>query len=62
MRKWLLTKETSVNKYCKLTQFIHTNYWKLIYNRTKINRPTADEVCLPRHDLVNYFLLNSSLV
>jgi hypothetical protein len=55
MRQWLLTKETSVNKYCKLAQFIYTNYWEEIYKRRKINRPTANEVCLPRDDLANYF-------
>ncbi|CAF3733114.1 unnamed protein product [Rotaria socialis] len=55
MRKWLLNKETSVNKYCKLAQFIHTNHWESIYNRKKSNRPTADEVCLPTNDLVSYF-------
>ncbi|CAF3750420.1 unnamed protein product [Rotaria sp. Silwood1] len=55
MRKWLLSKETSVNKYCKLAQFIYTNYWESIYKRKKINRPTADEVCLPKNDLATYF-------
>ncbi|CAF2062113.1 unnamed protein product [Rotaria magnacalcarata] len=57
MRKWLLNKETSVNKYCKLAQFIYTNHWESIYNRKKSNRPTADEVCLPKNDLVSYFHL-----
>ncbi|CAF0954736.1 unnamed protein product [Rotaria sordida] len=60
MRKWLLNKETSMNKYCKLVQFIYTNYWKSIYKRKKIDRPTANEVCLPRNDLVSYFLLTRS--
>ncbi|CAF1582798.1 unnamed protein product, partial [Adineta steineri] len=43
MRKWLLTKETSINKYCKLVQFIYTNYWKVIDERKKIDRPTANQ-------------------
>jgi hypothetical protein len=55
MRKWLLTKETSINKYCKLAQFIHTTYWKVIYERKKINRPTPDQVCLPKNDIATYF-------
>lgn len=58
IRKWLLTKETSVNKYCKLAQFIYTNYWKLIDKQKKIDRPTADEVCLPRNDLASYFSIS----
>ncbi|CAF1352470.1 unnamed protein product, partial [Adineta steineri] len=55
MRKWLLTKETSINKYCKLVQFIYTNYWKVIDERKKTDRPTANQVCLPRHELKFYF-------
>jgi hypothetical protein len=55
IRKWLLTKETSRNKYCKLAQFIYTNDWEFIYQRKKIDRPTAEEVCLPRSDLALYF-------
>ena len=55
VRRWLLTKEASINKYCKLVKFIHTTYWKLIYKRKKTNRPTADEVCLPSNDIATYF-------
>lgn len=62
LSRWLLNKETSVNKYCKLTKFIHTTYWKLIYKRKKSDRPTPDEVCLPPNDISNYFskISNSS--
>ncbi|CAF0828950.1 unnamed protein product [Rotaria sp. Silwood1] len=60
MRQWLLTKEASINKYCKLVKFIHTTYWKLIYKRKKSNRPTPNEVCLPSNDLAMYFT-NSSI-
>lgn len=55
MRQWLLTKEVSINKYCKLAKFIQTTYWKLIYKRKKSDRPTPDEVCLPTNDIANYF-------
>jgi len=55
MRKWLLTKETSMNKYCKLARFIYTNDWKIIDKRKRVPRPTPDEVCLPENDLVSYF-------
>ncbi len=55
MRHWLLAKEASVNKYCKLVQFIHMTYWKLIYKRKRSNRPNANEVCLPSNDIANYF-------
>jgi len=55
MHKWLLAKEASVNKYCKLAQFIHMTYWKLIYKRKKTNRPTPAEVCLPANDIATYF-------
>jgi hypothetical protein len=55
IRKWLLTKETSINKYCKLARYIYTNSWELIYQKKKIDRPTIDEVCLPQNDLVLYF-------
>jgi hypothetical protein len=55
VRQWLLSKEASVNKYCKLAQFIHTTYWKLIYKRRKSDRPTPNEVCLPANDMATYF-------
>ncbi len=55
MRQWLLDKEASINKYCKLAQFIHTTYWKLIYKRKKSNRPSPNEVCLPSNDIATYF-------
>ncbi len=55
IRQWLLTKETSRNKYCKLAEFIHTNDWNLIHQRKKIDRPTVDQVCLPQNDLISYF-------
>ncbi|CAF0720814.1 unnamed protein product [Adineta ricciae] len=56
MRQWLLTKETSVNKYCKLAQFIYTTDWKVIDKRKKIDRLSANEVCLPRDDLISHFI------
>lgn len=55
MHKWLLSKETNVNKYCKVVQFIYTNHWESIFNRTKTDRPRSDEVCLPREDLISHF-------
>jgi hypothetical protein len=55
IRQWLLTKETSRNKYCKLAEFIHTNDWDLIHQRKKFDRPTVDQACLPRNDLISYF-------
>ena len=58
LSKWLLSKETSVNKFCKLTQFIYTNYWLSIHKRKKIDRPKVDEVCLPANDLSLYFRRN----
>ena len=60
MREWLLTKEASINKYCKLTKFIHMTYWKLIYKRKKYNRPAINEVCLPSDDLGTYFTKQST--
>ncbi|CAF1083940.1 unnamed protein product [Adineta ricciae] len=60
MREWLLTKEASINKYCKLTKFIHMTYWKLIYKRKKYNRPAINEVCLPSDDLGAYFTKQST--
>ncbi|CAF2134053.1 unnamed protein product [Rotaria magnacalcarata] len=60
MRRWLLAKEASINKYCKLVQYIHTTYWKLIYKRKKRDRPTPNEVCLPANDIASYFA-NSSI-
>ena len=62
IRQWLLTKEASVNKYCKLTQFIHTTYWKLIYKRKKNNRPSPNEVCLPANDISTYFANSSTVI
>ena len=62
MRQWLLSKEASVNKYCKLAQFIHTTYWKLIYKRKKTDRPTPSEVCLPANDIATYFGKNSASI
>jgi len=62
MRKWLLTKETSINKYCKLAQYIYTNSWELIYQKKKIDRPTSDEVCLPQNDLSSYFSIKKRLI
>jgi len=59
MRKWLLTKETNMNKYCKLAKFIYTNSWELIYKRKRSYRPTVDEVCLPEDDLDSYFSISS---
>lgn len=55
MKKWILTKETGINKYCKLARFIYTNHWDSILNRNRLDRPTPDEVCLPEHDLSSYF-------
>ncbi len=60
MRPWLLAKEASVNKYCKLVQFIHTTYWKLIYKRKRSNRPTPDDVCLPFNNIATYFANSST--
>ncbi|CAF1140005.1 unnamed protein product [Adineta steineri] len=60
MRQWLLTKEASINKYCKLTKFIHMTYWKLIYKRKKYNRPTPNDVCLPSSDIATYFANSST--
>lgn len=62
MRQWLLAKEASINKYCKLAQFIHTTYWKLIYKRKKTDRPTPDEVCLPSNDIAKYFANSSTAI
>ncbi|CAF2605706.1 unnamed protein product [Rotaria sp. Silwood2] len=61
MRQWLLAKEASINKYCKLVKFIHTTYWKLIYKRKKSDRPTPNEVCLPSNDIAMYFSNSSSV-
>lgn len=61
MRRWLLAKEASINKYCKLVQYIHTTYWKLIYKRKKTDRPTPDEVCLPSNDIASYFENSSNV-
>ena len=58
-RQWLLTKETSVNKYCKLAQFIHTNYYPSIYQRKRSNRPMAADVCLPRDDLARHAAIHA---
>ena len=55
IRQWLLTKETSRNKYCKLAEFIHINDWDSIHQRKKIDRPTVEQVCLPHNDLLSYF-------
>lgn len=60
-RQWLLAKEASINKYCKLAQFIHTTYWKLIYKRKKFNRPSSTEVCLPANDIATYFTNTSNV-
>ncbi|UJR27602.1 hypothetical protein I4U23_008883 [Adineta vaga] len=62
MRQWLLTKEASINKYCKLAKYIHMTYWKLIYKRKKYNRPAINEVCLPSDDLATYFTKQSTVV
>ncbi|UJR21687.1 hypothetical protein I4U23_024764 [Adineta vaga] len=56
MRQWLLTKETSVNKYCKLVQFIYTTDWKVIDKHKKIDRPTGADACLPQNELASYFV------
>lgn len=56
MHQWLLKKETSTNRYCKLARFIYTNSWESIYQRKRSDRPKADEVCLSKDDLVNHFL------
>ena len=62
MRQWLLTKEASVNKYCKLVRFIHTTYWKLNYKRKKSDRPTPNDVCLPSNDIATYFANSSTAI
>jgi hypothetical protein len=62
MRQWLLAKEASINKYCKLAKFIHMTYWKLIYKRKKYNRPTSNEVCLPSSDIATYFANSSTTI
>ena len=61
MCRWLLAKEASINKYCKLVKFIHTTYWKLIYKRKKSDRPAPDEVCLPPNDIGHYFKNDSTV-
>ncbi|CAF1633449.1 unnamed protein product, partial [Didymodactylos carnosus] len=55
MRRWLIAKERSINKYCKLVEYIHTTYWNLIYKRKKFNRPLSSQICLPQNDLQSYF-------
>lgn len=57
IRQWLLTRESSIHKYCKLAQFIYTNDWKTIDQRRRIDRPTAREVCLPENDLASHLVL-----
>lgn len=54
--QWLLTKETNRNKFCKLTEYLHTNDWNEIYQRKKFNRPSAEQVCLSQHDLIKSFI------
>lgn len=56
LRQGLLTKETNRNKYCKVTEFIHTIDWQNRKNRRRrFNRPSTTAVCLPTNDLVKYF-------
>jgi hypothetical protein len=62
MRQWLLKKEASVNKYCKLAKFVHMTYWKLIYKRKKSDRPTPADVCLPSNDITTYFANSSTTI